>query len=125
MYPEHRRVLFAEISGCGLIILVIWLNEILDLPHLLFHSLPTPFNCSEAILESLIIMIFSLGVISFSLKGMNRIKILSGLLPICAGCKKIRVDDSTWVHLEEYLKKHSEAEFTHGICPECEKTFYP
>jgi len=44
---------------------------------------------------------------------------LSGLLPICASCKKIRDDDGYWHQIEEYLKVHSEAEFSHGLCPDC------
>jgi DNA-binding response OmpR family regulator len=47
------------------------------------------------------------------------VKQLSGLLPICSYCKKIRGDDNYWQQLESYLSEHSEAEFSHGICPEC------
>ncbi len=49
----------------------------------------------------------------------EQIKTLSGLLPVCAWCKKIADDDGTWHPLEVYIHNHSEAEFTHGICPEC------
>ena len=44
---------------------------------------------------------------------------LSGLLPICAWCKRIRDDDGNWQQIESYITVHSEADFTHGICPEC------
>lgn len=47
------------------------------------------------------------------------IKTLSGLLPICSSCKKIRDDKGYWGQLESYITKHSEAQFSHGICPEC------
>ncbi len=50
---------------------------------------------------------------------------LKTLLPICAGCKKIREDDGSWIPIEHYISKHSEAEFSHGICPECAKRLYP
>jgi len=49
---------------------------------------------------------------------------LSGLLPICAYCKKIRDDKGYWNQIEAYLQKHTEAEFSHGICPDCEKKIY-
>ncbi len=52
------------------------------------------------------------------------IKTLSGMLPICAGCKKIRDDQGYWEEVELYVKKHSTAEFTHGICPACCKKLY-
>jgi len=53
------------------------------------------------------------------------VKKLSGLLPICSSCKKIRDDKGYWNQIEEYIQKHSDAEFTHSICQECAKTHYP
>jgi hypothetical protein len=55
----------------------------------------------------------------------SRIKLLYGLIPICSSCKKIRDDSGSWNILESYIRAHSEAEFTHGICPECERQLYP
>jgi PAS domain S-box-containing protein len=56
---------------------------------------------------------------------LSQIKQLSGLLPICASCKKIRDDKGYWNQIESYIKKHSEAKFSHGICPECARRLYP
>ncbi len=53
------------------------------------------------------------------------IKTLSGLIPICSECKKIRDDSGYWNQLEAYLRDHTEAEFSHGLCPECLKKLYP
>ncbi len=58
-------------------------------------------------------------------EALSRIKTLSGLLPICASCKKIRNDEGYWEQLELYIKNHSDADFTHGICPECARKLYP
>jgi hypothetical protein len=55
----------------------------------------------------------------------NQIKILGGLLPICSSCKKIRDDQGYWQQIEKYLHQHSEAEFSHSICPECTAQLYP
>lgn len=55
----------------------------------------------------------------------NEVKILQGLLPICASCKKIRDDKGYWSQIEEYIAKRSEVQFSHGICPECAKKLYP
>ena len=52
-------------------------------------------------------------------------KILSGYLPICARCKRIREDTGAWVQIEAYIQKNTEAIFSHSLCPECAKTFYP
>lgn len=54
-----------------------------------------------------------------------QVKTLSGLLPICSSCKKIRDDRGYWNQIESYIRDHSEAEFSHGICPECLKRLYP
>ncbi len=53
------------------------------------------------------------------------IKTLRGLIPICAWCKQIRNDKGYWQTVERYIEEHSDAEFTHGICPECEQKFFP
>jgi len=50
---------------------------------------------------------------------------LSGLLPICSSCKKIRDDKGYWNQIEAYIRDHSEAQFTHSICPECSRKLYP
>ena len=52
------------------------------------------------------------------------IKTLSGIVPICSNCKKIRDDKGLWNFLESYIEKHSEASFSHGMCPECADEFY-
>jgi len=57
-------------------------------------------------------------------KALLDIKILSGLLPICASCKKIRDDKGYWNQIELYIRNHSEAEFSHGLCPLCAEKLY-
>jgi|Deesub1362A_J573_1020465.scaffolds.fasta_scaffold00004_308 transcriptional regulator with PAS, ATPase and Fis domain len=52
-------------------------------------------------------------------EALENVKTLKGLLPICAWCKKIRNDKGYWDQIEDYIRKHSDADFTHGICPEC------
>jgi CheY-like chemotaxis protein len=58
-------------------------------------------------------------------KALQEVKTLSGLLPICASCKKIREEDSSWHPIEDYIASHSDANFTHGICPDCAHRLYP
>lgn len=56
-------------------------------------------------------------------EALTRVKTLGGLLPICACCKKIRDDHGYWTQVELYVMAHSQAEFTHGICPDCEREY--
>ncbi|OPX34515.1 hypothetical protein B1H10_03580 [candidate division KSB1 bacterium 4484_188] len=58
-------------------------------------------------------------------EAMGKIKTLSGLLPICSHCKKVRDDSGYWKSIELYITEHSEADFSHGICPDCAKELYP
>jgi hypothetical protein len=56
---------------------------------------------------------------------LSKVKTLSGLLPICANCKKIRDDRGYWNRIEAYIAKHSDVQFTHGMCPDCARKLYP
>jgi PAS domain S-box-containing protein len=58
-------------------------------------------------------------------EALKKVKLLSGLLPICASCKKIRNDKGYWEQMEIYIRDHSEADFSHSICPECMGKLYP
>jgi PAS domain-containing protein len=58
-------------------------------------------------------------------EALDHIKTLRGIVPICTVCKKIRDDQGYWNQVEVYVRNHTEAEFSHGICPECMKELYP
>jgi len=58
-------------------------------------------------------------------KALSEVKTLKGIFPICASCKKVRNDKGYWEQIEVYIRDRSEAEFSHGICPECMKKLYP
>jgi hypothetical protein len=57
-------------------------------------------------------------------EALAKVQILSGFLPICSSCKKVRDDRGYWNQIEAYISEHSEAEFSHGICPECAGIMY-
>jgi PAS domain S-box-containing protein len=65
------------------------------------------------------------GLIAELRQALAKVKRLSGLIPICSSCKSIRNDQGYWERLEAYLKEHSEADFSHGICPACARRLYP
>lgn len=56
---------------------------------------------------------------------LSKVKLLSGMLPICSSCKRIRDDKGNWFQMESYIKERSEAEFTHGLCDDCAGKLYP
>ena len=57
-------------------------------------------------------------------QAIDSVKVLRGLLPICSSCKKIRDDQGYWTQLETYIHQHSEADFTHGLCPDCAERLF-
>lgn len=58
-------------------------------------------------------------------EALAKVRTLSGLLPICAACRKIRDKQGAWHPIETYIRQHTQADFSHGICPDCRKRLYP
>jgi len=56
---------------------------------------------------------------------LDEIKILRGILPVCSYCKQIKTEADTWIQMEKYIHEHSEADFSHGVCPDCLRKYYP
>jgi len=93
---------------------------------LMVFDVPDPeIYTRSAILITFIIFGFAVGhIISRLESALSEIKILSGLLPICSSCKMIRDEKGYWKQIESYIRDHSEAEFSHGICDECYEKQY-
>ena len=120
-----RRVIYYEAVGFAAVILLIWLDELADIPNLCFGAEQTPVNWQESLFESLIVAMLCLGVIRLTNNLFKRMKHLEGLLPVCASCRRIRGEQGDWQPLESYIQERSDAEFTHGICPDCAEELYP
>ena len=116
-------VSFQTIGYCALLILVAG-DELFDFPHTVFGQPATPINYAEIAIECG--YIFVLGALSlfFTMQLIRRVKFFEGLIPICSYCKKIR-EENRWLTFEEYVIHHSEAIFSHGICPECRENIFP
>jgi hypothetical protein len=104
-------------------ILIVWLDELLDLPHIFFGALASPINYFESIFESILISLRALAVIFWTHSILQRLKVFEGILPVCSFCKKIR-SENRWIPIEHYISEHSEADFSHSMCPECRKANY-
>ena len=118
-----HKILIVEIIGFFIIILIVWIDELLDLPHLIFGSPVTSINYFESIFETFAIAMLSVILIFLTHKILKRLRYLEGILPVCSFCKKIRVKDH-WIPIEQYIHDHSEADFSHGVCPECAAEHY-
>lgn len=118
-----RRIIIYEVIGFGLILFTIWTNEFFDVPFLLLSAEPTPVNVAESIYESVLILLLGFGVVFLTYRLLSRLSYLEGFLSVCLFCKKVRVDEE-WVPVDKYIKEHSAAEISHGLCPECYKKHY-
>ena len=120
-----KQIIIYEIIGFSAILLLIWLDEFIDIPYLLLGAEATPVNWRESLFESVCIVILGVIIIQFTHKMLQRMKHLEGILPICASCKRIRDKNGTWHQIESYVSERSEAEFSHGLCPDCAEKLYP
>lgn len=118
-----KKILVYELIGFLTITLVLWIDEVLDLPHNLFGAAATPVNWVESIFESALVLALGAFIIFLSWRFLKQIKYLEGFLPVCSFCKRIRRGED-WAPIEQYIKDHSEAEFSHSLCPECLKKHY-
>ncbi len=102
-------------------------NEIIDIPHYVFHDAPTLYSqrSGEIIIElSIFLVVMVIQVMT--LKNLyKRIRLLEGFIPICANCKKIKNTEDQWEQIEQYITQHSLAQFSHSICPDCARQLYP
>ena len=123
---QIRNIFICQVVILVTLLALTFANEVLDLPHLMLGDQATTWGqrTGEIWIELLIFCsVIALEVFLFARQA-RRIKILEGFLHICAGCKKIQVEDR-WEQLENYISTHSQAEFSHSLCPECMKKLYP
>ena len=127
---KSKTLRIITISQLAIFLLLLCLtlgNEIIDIPHYIFHDAPTLYSqrSGEIIIE---LSIFSIVMVfeAVLLKNLyRRIRLLEGFIPICANCKKIKNTEDQWEQIEQYITKHSLAQFSHGICPDCARKLYP
>ena len=117
---NKKKIIIYQIGGFVLIIFFIWLNEVFDLPHVIFKTPPTPNNVAESILESLAVLCIVVFTVGVSIKLLKEIRHLENFLRICCMCKKIYdCDKKEWLPMENYFDTHSKVKFSHCFCPEC------
>lgn len=120
-----RRVLLYEAVAFLVIIAFIWLDELIDLPRLLFGAEATPVNWRESMLESGVVAVVGALILHFTGRMFARMKYLEGVLPVCASCKRIRDMNDNWQQIEVYIRDRTDADFSHSICPDCAARLYP
>lgn len=121
----QSRVTLLEGGGFLAVVAIMWLDEVLDLPHRLFGFQATPVNWVEGLIETSMVLACCLVVVACTNLLVRRVKHLEGLLPVCSHCHRVRDDQGQWRQIEAYVRDNSDADFSHGICPECLRRHYP
>ncbi|MEI6787750.1 MAG: hypothetical protein WCG36_09435 [bacterium] len=110
-------VAFWQLMAFLMLILLIWTNEVLDLTALWFGARESGMNVYRGCV--LTIGVILVGIITVGHTYLQQKRIITGLLTVCSGCRKIRLDDHLWEQLDEYVSDHSLALISHGLCPHC------
>jgi hypothetical protein len=124
-FSLSTAIIVIEAVAFAVVILIVWIDELIDIPHLFLGAQATPVNWQESIFESVFILIVATLVFSATGRLFARIKKLERYLPICSSCKRIRDSENTWHQMESFLREKSVVEFTHTLCPECREKLYP
>ncbi|HWV98263.1 MAG TPA: hypothetical protein VNZ64_01095 [Candidatus Acidoferrum sp.] len=114
------RVLWYECFGFGLILLLCWVNKVVDLPHLIVGGEAHASRWRDSAMETMLILLIWAFVLSLTKRLVERLHYLEGLLRICAWCRKVGHGDR-WMRLEEYFAEGFHICTTHGVCPDCLK----
>ncbi len=110
--------LAVALSGIRIVFSYFWVVPHFSMVEILINSL---VRCFVFVLFALL-----LSQVSRQKRKLEKeLKTLKGILPICGHCKRIRNEDDTWDSLEQYISSRSEASFSHGLCPDCAKKYYP
>jgi len=127
---KNKTLRILIVSQVSIILLLMCLtlgNEIIDIPHYVFGDTRTSYSqrFNEIWIElSIFITVMTIQIVLF-MKWYRRIRILEGFMSICANCKKIKTAEDQYEQIEEYITRHSLAQFSHGICPDCARKLYP
>jgi hypothetical protein len=115
--PPVSRILWYEAIGFLAIIVLSWINELSDLPHVV-SGVPYVPNWRESALETPIVVLVAIPVMIVTKRLVSRLYYLEGFLRICAWCKKLE-HDNEWVPVEEFFERTFQTETSHGMCQAC------
>ncbi len=100
-----------------MLILLIWVNEIRDMPSLIFNTEPQDINIFRGCLLTAGVLIAA--IVAIGNTYIQQKRVLNSMISVCSTCNKVRVNQNQWKQMEEYISDNSLLTFTHGICPDC------
>jgi hypothetical protein len=112
-----RSIAFWQAAAFVLLICFIWAHEVLDLPAQLYGQPPRPIGWFGACVETAAVIVVAFVTVAHTY--VRQQKVLRGFLIVCAHCGKVKLADTTWEQLEQFVARKTLAQFSHGICPSC------
>ena len=100
-----------------MLILLVWVNEVRDMPALLFNTDPQDINIFRGFLLTAAVLVAA--IVTIGNTYLQQKRVLNSLISVCSNCKKVRVNQNQWKQMEEYISDNSLLTFTHGLCPDC------
>src|SRR5215470_14986048 len=116
-----NEALLLEALGFIFVALLIWVNEYLDLPHMLLGAPASTWRPVEVAIESGFVLLLGAAVTGVSWLTFRRLAYLESLLILCAGCQRVG-DEGRWMAFEAFMESRDRTETTHGMCPACRAT---
>ena len=125
---KHSRAvtetLVLEALAFVFVALLIWVNEYLDVPHVLLGAPSTPWRPLQVVIESGFVLLLGAAVTAVSWLTFHRLAYLESLLILCAGCQRVG-DEGRWLPFEDFVHSRDSVRTTHGMCPDCQTTLGP
>jgi hypothetical protein len=106
-----------QFAAFALLLLLIWANELFDLPAWVYDQAPREPNIFAASLLSAFVL--ATAILTVGQTYAKQKELLAGMITVCLHCHKVRLDDDAWEAIERYLSTRMPVEFSHGFCPEC------
>jgi len=110
-------IAFWQFAAFVILLLLIWVNEVLDLAALIYDSPPKSFDVVRACLLSACVILTAIITVGYTYVQQKRI--ISGILTVCAKCHKVKIDKDAWQAIEVYVSEYQPVAFSHGLCPDC------
>ena len=100
-----------------MLILIVWVNEVRDMPALFFNTEPQDINIFRGCLLTAAVLVTA--IVAIGNTYLQQKRVLNSIISVCSSCHKVRVNQNQWKQMEEYISDNSLLTFTHGLCPDC------
>jgi len=110
-------IAFWQFMGFLILVLLVWVNEVMDLSALLFATPPMEPDIFRGCILTAGVLVAAIVVVGHTY--VQQQLVIRGILTVCSYCSKVRFDHEAWEKIEEYVARHSELTFSHGVCPDC------